>query len=1126
MADDIRLETNFEHYISHKLEELSESGWQVSKDDKGFDPSTALYPDDFISYVTAVSPEKIEKMKKNSGNVWKSNLEKALVHSLEVDGTVQTLRNGFVMAGYQTVDCSGHYPDDTRIPNIQQKYDANILRVMHQVHYQTAGNKSLDLVFFINGIPVATAEVKTELTQTVQDAIEEYQTQRKPIEPGTRRKNPLLMYKRGAVVHFAISEDEIWMCTNLEPDVPHFLPFNKGTSDGHAGNDPMKGGNSDYPTGYFWNDICRKENWLRIFHDFIFESVTKKEDATGRLREVRTQLFPRFHQWNCVTKCLNDVKKNGVGQRYLIEHSAGSGKTETISWTAHELINIRRPDGEKLFSSVIVVTDRVGLDSNIKSTIKQLKKTPGLIEMIGGDEDTRPQGAKNKQLAKALHDRREIIVVTLQTFPFALDQIATDDTLTGANFAVLIDEAHSSQTGQFAGKMKAALKLASKDKSKQTGTPDATVTDEEMILAYFKNQQEDRSWPENVSFFAYTATPKSETKTLFGRDSDKIDEKTGRPVPESFDLYPMRQAIEEGYILDVLQGYIPYKTAYKLKEDIVSDKMVDESSAVRSIAMWESLHPTNVMQKTQFIIEHFMKNVSKMLGGQAKAMIVVSSRPAVIRYKYAIEAYLKAHLEYDREKVEEAIRFQVPGEPLVAFSGKVNGASAITDEDENTVTEFDYLKKNPFAAIRRDYDYTEENSNNIGYQKVEVAFDKPENRIMIVCDKFQTGFNQPKLCAMYVDKRLCNDIEIVQTYSRLNRTFSGKDHVFIVDFVNDPETVQRAFAKYDHGAKMEHAQRLEIVYDTKKRLDAGDIYTQAEVDAYRDVRYKSIDVLSSSVKESYRKKLYQTVSAPAERWNNAYKANHNAYATWSANKEEAQRTGNKGLLAEADVRLKEIAAEQEKILDFRKDLKKYCSSYTYISQIVDLGEPELEIFYGFAKLLLKRLDGTSLEEIDISSLVLSDYRITALDRPDDSTGDDESVLRPMGSGAGTSKKKRASLKKIVEKLNEAFGEDVAPVDGARTVNAIVDSVSADDVSRIQIRNSTNSREAIIADGRLENIIKVAALSLKNNELGQLASQILDDPQAIRPIAEMIYDLVNKKKHLDIEEISNFTDNKE
>ena len=509
MPEDIRLETNFEHYISRKLEELSQNGWQISKNDVGFDANTALCIDDFIAYVNAVSPDKIEKMQKGFGDNWKGNLEKALIHSLEVDGTVQTLRNGFVMAGYQTIECSGHYPDDTRIPNIKQKYDANILRVMHQVHYQTAGNKSLDLVFFVNGIPVATAEIKTELTQTVYDAIEEYQTQRKPIEPGTHRRNPLLMYKRGAVVHFAISEDEIWMCTNLEPDEPHFLPFNKGTSDGHAGNDPMKDGDSDYPTGYFWNEICKKENWLRIFHDFVYENVSKKEDATGRLREVRTQLFPRFHQWNCVTRCLNDVKTHGVGNRYLIEHSAGSGKTETISWTAHELINIRKPDGEKVFSSVIVVTDRVGLDSNIKSTIKQLKKTPGLIEMIGGDADTRPQGAKNKQLAKALHDKREIIVVTLQTFPFALDEIATDDMLTGANFAVLIDEAHSSQTGQFAGKMKAALKLASKDKSKETGEADVNVTDEELILAYFKKEQGDRTWPTNVSFFAYTATPKA-----------------------------------------------------------------------------------------------------------------------------------------------------------------------------------------------------------------------------------------------------------------------------------------------------------------------------------------------------------------------------------------------------------------------------------------------------------------------------------------------------------------------------------------------------------------------------------------------------------------------------------------
>ncbi len=1127
MPKDIRLETNFEHYISRKLEELSKAGWQISPNDAGFDPNTALVIDDFVNYVKAIAPEKIEKMQKEFGTNWKGNLEKALIHSLEVDGTVQTLRNGFNWAGYQTIECSGKYPDDVRIPNIHKKYDSNILRVMHQVHYQTAGKKSLDLVFFVNGIPVATAEVKTELTQTVYDAIEEYKTQRKPIESDSRRKNPLLMYKRGAVVHFAISEDEIWMCTNLETDEPHFLPFNKGKSDGHAGNDPMEDGDDDYPTGYFWNEICQKENWLRIFHDFIFESVTKKEDSSGRLKEVRTQLFPRFHQWNAVTKCLNDVKEYGVGRRYLIEHSAGSGKTETISWTAHELINVRKPDGEKVFSSVIIVTDRIGLDSNIKGTIKQLKKTPGLIEMIGGDDDKRTSGAKSNQLAKALHDRREIIVVTLQTFPFALDKIASDEMLRGANFAVLIDEAHSSQTGQFAGKMKAALKLAAKEKSEETGDPDATVTDEELILAYFKKEQGGRTWSKNVSFFAYTATPKSDTKTLFGRDSDKIDEKTGRPIPESFDRYTMRQAIEEGYILDVLQGYMPYKTAYRLKDDIASEKLVDEHAALRTIAIWENLHPTNVMQKTQFIIEHFMKNVSTMLGGQAKAMIVAASRPAVIRYKYAIEAYLNAHPELSREKVKESIRFQVLGEPLVAFSGKVNGELAITDEDVNTITEFEYLKENPFAAIRRDYDYTEENSNNIGYQKVEAAFDKPENRILIVCDKFQTGFNQPKLCAMYIDKKLCNDIEIVQTYSRLNRIFPGKDHVFVVDFVNDPETVEKAFKKYDRGAKMERAQDLNIVYRTKKRLDEHDIYTQDEVKRYGDVCYKSSNALSSSVKDddSYRKKMYQAVSAPAERWNNAYKSIHDDYVKWTNYKEEAKRTGNHDLMAQADEKLKVISKELESLQNFKKDLKQYCSSYTFISQIVDLGDPELEIFYGFDKLLSKRLDGTALEEIDISSLALSDYRISKVDYIYHGSDGEPAVLRPRGSGSGTSKKTRATLKEIIKRLNEAFGEDVTPVEGARTINAIVDSVSADDLSRTQIRNSTNIKEAIIADGRLENIIKVAALSLKNNELGPLATKILDDPQAIKPIAELIYELVKNKKHLDIEEISEFTNNK-
>ena len=1115
--DNVHLETNFEKYITAKLANLSSTeGWQVSNNDEGFDPNTALYMDDFISYMEKTSPDKIEKMRKNFSEAgWRKNLKNALVKSLENNGTIDTLRNGFPMAGYQTIDCSGDYPDDPRLDRVKLLYKENILRVMRQVHYQTAGNKSLDLVFFINGIPVATAEIKTELTQTVQDAIEEYQKERRPIEPGTSRKNYLLMYKRGAVVHFAISEDEIWMCTNLEPQKPKFLPFNKGNN-GHAGNPTMKPDDADYPTGYFWNDICKKENWIRIFHNFVFEEVSKKEDVTGRIRNVKTQIFPRFHQWDCVTKCINDVKANGVGQRYLIEHSAGSGKTETITWISHELIRLMQDNGERLFSSVIVVTDRVGLDTNIKKTIKQLRKTVGLIEMVGGDDLKKSAGAKSKQLAEALHQQREIIVVTLQTFPFALEAIANDEQLVGKNFAVLIDEAHSSQNGTFSNKMKAALNFAAKKDKKKFDMNSAT--DEDAIDAYFLQEQEGNRMPPNVSFFAFTATPKAETKTLFGRPGDRIDDRTGQPIPESFHLYPMRQAIEEGYILDVLKGYMPYKTAYRLAEDTVPDTMVDERQALRTIAKWQTLHPTNVISKAEFIIEHFIKNVAAMLDGQAKAMIVTSSRASVVRYKYAIDYYLKSHPEYDRSKIEMHLQFKVPGEPLVAFSGKISGDKCVMKEDE-------YLENNPFAEIKRDFDYTETNMNNLGYQTIENAFDSPEYRIMIVADKFQTGFNQPKLCAMYIDKRMSNDIEIVQTYSRLNRTFAGKDHVYVIDFVNDPETVLRAFKKYDNGAEMEHAQSLEVIYDIKRELDNADIYTQDEFQQYKKARYKSIANIMAhpgTSQDALRRDLYRTVAVPAGRWQDALRTQQNAFNTWKSVQKKAEETKDAASAKMAEGKLTEIGDALDSLMDFRKKLRKYCSAYGYISQIVDLGEPDLEVFTGFAKLLSHRLSDTSIDEIDTSSLVLSDYRLNPVDMPESDGGD--AMLKPMRSGGKGHAAKKESLKSIVSRINEIWGEDVSTMTGARTVNALADYVAADDVSRIQIKNSTNSKEAIIADGRLESIIKMAALSLKSDDFAKLADKVLTDPQAWKPLADMIYELVNKNKRLDIPELMEYLKN--
>jgi len=662
--------------------------------------------------------------------------------------------------------------------------------------------------------------------------------------------------------------------------------------------------------------------------------------------------------------------------------------------------------------------------------------------------------------------------------------------------------------------MKSALKYASKKTGVKITEEDAT--DEDAMNAYFLQKQDAKSMPDNVSFFAFTATPKAETKTIFGRPGESTD-KEGNPLMESFHLYPMRQAIEENYIIDVLKGYIPYQTAYKLKEDVVPESVVDERTAVRTIAHWQSLHPTNVMSKAEFIVEHFVKNVARLLDGQAKAMVVTSGRPAVIRYKYAIEAYLKAHPEYDKEKVEKRLQFTVPGDPLVAFSGSVKGELAVMPEDDHIVDEKEYLKDNPFAQIRRDYDYTEENMNAIGYQSVEQAFDKPESRLLIVANKFQTGFNQKKLVAMYIDKKISNDIEIVQTYSRVNRIFPGKDSVFIVDFVNDPVIVVRAFKKYDVGAKMESAQRLEIIYEIKDSLDKAGIYTPDEFEAYKVAKYKSMTDVDETRKDSYRMKIYNLVSVPADRWNSQLRAQQNAYNTWRDVLDNAKKTGDDDTTKYAETQLKNIQDELDKLMDFRKKLKRYGSAYEYITQIVDLGEPDLEVFSSFSKLLSRRLEGVSVDDIDISALVLSDYKINAITGVVPPDGD-APTLKPMTAGGKGKAGKKESLRAIVAKINEIWGNEVSADVGARTINAIADYVASDDVSRIQIQNTSNSKEAIIADGRMERIIQLSAIALKNNEFAELADKIINDPQTWRPLAEVIYDLVNKNKRIDMPEL--------
>ncbi len=1110
-ANNIHTEHWFERHISAHLGE----GWRVSDDDKGFDPHAALFMPDFVEFLAATAPSKLEKFKREKGAGWQQVLGKTLVRELERRGTVQVLRKGFPMAGYQTVTCMAPYPEDPRISHARADYDANVLRFMHQVHYQTAGSKSLDAVMFINGIPVATMEVKTELTQTAQDAIDEYRDERKPVEPDTGRKNPLLMYKRGAVVHFAVSEDEVWMTTDLGDGSrrdfsPRFLPFNMGNA-GHAGNPPAP--ESDYKTHYLWDYILERDNWLSIFESFVFEKRESKPDATGRIRESHTQIFPRFHQFDSVRKIVEDTRGKGSGQRYLVEHSPGSGKTETMSWLAHALTRLRGEDGSKVFSSVVIVTDRLSLDRNIKGTVKQLSDVSGQVVCIGREADgsMAQGGSKSAQLARAVAERREIIVVTIQTFLWAWSDIAAAGGLDGASFAVVIDEAHSSQDGENASALRRALTMASDGERRRAVMPDIEgMTDEEALNEYFRAVQNAPAAADNVSFFAFTATPKAETKTLFGTPTGKVDD-AGNAVMGSFHLYPMRQAYEEGYILNPLDGYVPYRTVATIEDANASDELVDERAARRKIARWKSLHPTNVMSKVEIVIEHFVKNVAMLLDGQAKAMIVTDSRPSVVRYKYAFDAYVRAHPELDASKVSRALQFKVPGEPLVAFSDKVPGWKCVVDEDE-------YLEDNPFALIDRECEYTEAGMNPRGIGSVEAAFERPERRFLIVANKFQTGFDQKKLVALYIDKPLGNDIEIVQTYSRVNHTYPGKDRVFVVDFVNDPERVLSAFKVYDTGAEMVRAQDPDVVYRIKEALDEADVYGTPDVERYRAALYGAKSAAEEGG-DRWRAALYAAVDEPAERFSSQLAAARDAYATWSDVQRKAEAGGDADAAQAASGRAKEASDEVGRLRDFRRKLGRFGSAYTLVTQMVELDDPALEVFHSFAKLLQERISHTPIDDVDIAGLVLSDYRVVAQKTPATATA---APLEPMGPGAKlAAAPKRETLGKIVEQLNRTWGDEGDPVVMARTVNYVADCVSADASVRTQVRNTGNSREAVVREGRLKKLVLMALLSISENELAGLADQAMGDPQAVDALVDQVFDMVREGQRYDIGEIEEF-----
>lgn len=1048
----------------HIVEQLAASGWQVG-DPGQYDKARALYPADVVTWLQCSQAQAWSKLTALNGAGVDTTVLDRLAKALDAKdgGTVVVLRDGFQIAGAGTLKMSEGLPEDDRNETTKRNYACNILRVVPQVRYSLDNENAIDLVFFINGIPVSTVELKTDFTQSVWAAVRQYKQDRNP-----KRKaggtEPLLTFKRGAVVHFAMSDSLIYMTTKLAGDSTFFLPFNRG-NDGAAGNPPGElgpDGQPTYPVSYFWRQVLQKDNWLRIFHRFVLLQKAEAKDAKGNFSIKETIVFPRFHQWESVTRLLDAVRHEGAGQPYLIQHSAGSGKTNTIAWTAHSLIRVRRPDGEPYFHSVIVVTDRQVLDKQLQDAITQIEHQSGVVKAV--DRET-SNLSKSQQLAQAMLSGTPIIVCTLQTFPYAQDAILGEKSLRDRRFAVIIDEAHSSTGGSTADDLRYVLTGQSEEEWDK-------LSKEEKLSVW----QSSRQRPGNASYFAFTATPKHSTLMLFGRPKSPglPVSKDNPPVP--FHLYTMQQAIEEGFILDVLQNYTSYKLAYKIAADMAAaaDQRVDEKTGKRSLAKWMSLHPTNVGQKVQLIVEHFRTNVAQLLHGQAKAMVVTSSRASAVSYARMLEKYCKEQGYTDLHA-------------MVAFSGDVPNH----DKQTGLLVAED---------LPKDHQFNEANMNHdLRGRDMRKAFDTADYQVMIVANKYQTGFDQPKLVAMYVDKKISN-VEAVQTLSRLNRTYPGKDKTFVIDFVNKSEEILAAFKLYYRDAKVSDVQDANVVYDLKQTLDAANIYEPQEVEAFAQV------IVGKNVTHE---KLYTITQPATDRFNKRLDELTKEIDRWERAWEQAKAVGNAVGQKEADAYRAEASVQRDQLMIFSSSLGKFVRSYEYVAQLMDFGDPGLEAFASFARLLRKRLNGIGSDQVDLAGLLLTHYRL----RQDKALAGVASepgpppYLNPMTENGMRDPKdtQKAYLADLVEKLNNVFGSDISETDKVALAVHVSEKLRSDQVVMAQVEN--NSKEQAMKANLPQAAVQIIVGAMQSHQI--MATKLLSDESTRSVFLDVVYELLKK-----------------
>lgn len=941
---------------------LAAHGWLYAAGDAAsYDRARALFPADVVAWVQISQPKAWETLNKTHGGAAPPVLLDRIRKQMDDRGTLDVIRHGVEIIGLrQPLALAQFKPALAMNAEIVARYEANRLRVVRQVKYSLHNENCIDLVLFLNGIPVATLELKTDFTQSIDDAVDQYRFDRHPKPKGQTAAEPLLDFPRGALVHFAVSNSEVRMSTKLAGPATTFLPFNQG-DDGAAGNPVNPKG---HRTSYLWEKVWARESWLEIIGRYL---VAPRDDK----KKIKAIIFPRYHQLDATRGLLAAVRSEGPGQKYLIQHSAGSGKTNSIAWTAHLLADLHDDQQQKLFDTVLVVSDRNVLDSQLQEAIYDFQRTTGVVATIKNEA-----GAKSAQLAEALSGNKKIVVCTIQTFPFALAAVQELAATQGKRFAVIADEAHSSQTGEAASKLKQVLSAEELKELADGGE----VSTEDVLAA----QMTARAKDSGITYVAFTATPKAKTLELFGR-RPKPDHPAGPAnLPAPFHVYSMRQAIEEGFILDVLRNYTPYKLAFKLANNGKEwdEKEVERDEAMKGLMRWVRLHPYNISQKVQIVVEHFRENVAPLLNGKAKAMVVVASRLEAVRWKLAIEKYIKGQ------------GYKIG--TLAAFSGEVNDKDSGPDPFTETSPAL-----NP----------------NLKGRDIRQAFATDEYGILLVANKFQTGFDQPLLCGMYVDKRLAG-VQAVQTLSRLNRAHPGKDTTYVLDFVNDPDEVLAAFKTYHTTAELDGVTDPDLVYDLRAQLDASGYYDDNEIERV---------VKAELNPKGSQAELSAALEPVADRLMKKYKAAREAHAVAIAKKD---KSGEKAAKEEMDA-----------LLLFQRNLGAFIRVYSFLSQIFDYGNTAIEKRAIFFRRLLPLLEfGRQREGVDLSKVVLTHHRLKSDEARDLPLNyGDPTKLKPLteaGSGEVRDKEK-IFLAQIIEKVNELFEGEVTDNDKLVYVNNVL-----------------------------------------------------------------------------------------